>query len=75
MDTDSVVAPIDWAGDLNMTYIFGGKLKNNRSLSLNVFNERKIAKIWNVLGMIKGSQEPDRYVMIGNHRDAWSVKF
>jgi hypothetical protein len=74
MDKDSKMAPIDWRGDLNVTYTFGGKLKNNRSLTLNVFNQRKIAKIWNVLGMIKGSQEPDRYVMIGNHRDAWFLK-
>lgn len=25
----------------------------------------------NVIGYIRGSVEPDRYVMIGNHRDAW----
>ena len=25
----------------------------------------------NVMGFIEGSHEPDRYVMIGNHRDAW----
>jgi len=25
----------------------------------------------NVIGIIYGSQEPDRYVLFGNHRDAW----
>ena len=25
----------------------------------------------NVIGYIKGAIEPDRYVMLGNHRDAW----
>ena len=24
------------------------------------------------MGLIRGELEPDRYVMIGNHRDAWS---
>ncbi len=25
----------------------------------------------NVVGIIQGDVEPDRYVIIGNHRDAW----
>merc|ERR1712212_579321 len=25
----------------------------------------------NVIGVLRGSEEPDRYVMVGNHRDAW----
>ena len=25
------------------------------------------------MSMIRGSTEPDRYVMIGNHRDAWTL--
>ena len=37
-----------------------------------MFNERKVSKIYNVIGSIKGSTEPDRYVMIGSHRDAWT---
>mmetsp|Transcript_21080 Transcript_21080/g.31379 ORF Transcript_21080/g.31379 Transcript_21080/m.31379 type:complete len:402 (+) Transcript_21080:205-1410(+) len=30
-----------------------------------------MAPIYNVVGKIVGSVEPDRYVIIGNHRDAW----
>lgn len=70
----SKVVPYDWQGDLTMTYSFGGKLKDSKSLTLNVFNQRKVSKIWNVIGMIEGSSEPDRYVIIGNHRDAWLGK-
>jgi hypothetical protein len=33
------------------------------------FQEKK--PIYNVVGEIKGSQEPDRAVIMGNHRDAW----
>ncbi len=31
----------------------------------------QIRTIWNVIATIQGSVEPDRWVMIGNHRDAW----
>ena len=30
-----------------------------------------IVKSSNVIGYIRGSVEPDRYVLLGNHRDAW----
>lgn len=28
--------------------------------------------IHNVFAVIKGTEEPDRYVLLGNHRDAWT---
>jgi N-acetylated-alpha-linked acidic dipeptidase len=31
----------------------------------------KLRKIWNVIATIPGAEEPDRWVMVGNHRDAW----
>jgi N-acetylated-alpha-linked acidic dipeptidase len=62
----------DWRGDFNLTYTYGGKLANNRKLRLNVFNKRKIEKTYNVIGVIEGSIEPDRYIILGNHRDSWS---
>ncbi|CBI23457.3 unnamed protein product, partial [Vitis vinifera] len=34
--------------------------------------EKKIATIHNVFAIIRGSEEPDRYVLLGNHRDAWT---
>lgn len=34
-------------------------------------NEYKAAPIWNVIGTIPGSEEPNRTVILGNHRDAW----
>lgn len=73
MNEYSTEVPETWKGDLNVTYSFGGKLKSNKSITLNVYNQRKISKVWNVLGMIEGYTEPDRYVIIGNHRDAWLV--
>lgn len=34
--------------------------------------DRKLATIQNVLGIVRGNEEPDRYVILGNHRDAWT---
>lgn len=31
-----------------------------------------MAMIQNVFGVIKGTEEPDRFVVLGNHRDAWT---
>ena len=67
--------PESWQGGIEgITYKIGNEanpdfdgwklqLKTN-----NIFDTKKDA---NVIGYIKGSVEPDRYVMMGNHRDAW----
>ncbi|KAI3910521.1 hypothetical protein MKW98_027803, partial [Papaver atlanticum] len=34
--------------------------------------EKKEATIHNVFAVIKGWEEPDRYILLGNHRDAWT---
>ncbi|OIT08338.1 PREDICTED: probable glutamate carboxypeptidase 2 [Nicotiana attenuata] len=34
--------------------------------------ERKMATVHNVFAVIRGSEEPDRFVLLGNHRDAWT---
>ncbi|KAG7609802.1 Peptidase M28 [Arabidopsis suecica] len=41
-------------------------------LNLSYIGETVIAKIENVIGVIEGEEEPDRYVILGNHRDAWT---
>jgi N-acetylated-alpha-linked acidic dipeptidase len=37
-----------------------------------VKNEDRIGLMRNVIGKITGSEEPDKWVVVGNHRDAWS---
>ncbi len=56
--------PEKWAGDLKINYTLGGKLKNDQIITLNIFNKAKISKIYNVIGVIKGSIEPgwDLYI-------------
>ena len=38
---------------------------------MEVNNDLETKTIYNVIGQIRGAEEPDRYVLIGNHRDAW----
>lgn len=33
---------------------------------------KKVTPIFNVVGVVRGSEEPDRYVIYGNHRDSWT---
>ncbi|OWF36154.1 N-acetylated-alpha-linked acidic dipeptidase 2 [Mizuhopecten yessoensis] len=61
----------EWRGNLNITYRFGPTLRNNRKIRLVVKNENRTVPIHNVIGKITGEIEPDRYVIFGNHRDAW----
>ncbi len=60
--------PAGWQGGLPLAYHVGpgpGELKFSVSM------DYQIRTIWNVIATIPGTVEPDRLVMIGNHRDAW----
>ena len=67
--------PPEWRGGIpNMTYRIGpGFDESHRGwkvrLVVNNFIEDR--KSDNVIGTIYGSEEPDRFVIFGNHRDAW----
>ncbi|KAG8438076.1 hypothetical protein GDO86_008675 [Hymenochirus boettgeri] len=69
-------APETWQGSLGCSYNFGpgfgpsGSFKDC-DVQVNVFNYEEIKPSANVMGIIRGSVEPDRYVMYGNHRDSW----
>jgi hypothetical protein len=63
---NNISIPDSWLGDLNVTYSLGGPLKQNKTVVLNDYNQRKISRIYNVIGMIQCKTEPDRYVIIGN---------
>ncbi|XP_033733442.1 N-acetylated-alpha-linked acidic dipeptidase 2-like [Pecten maximus] len=64
--------PDHWKGGLNITYRLGGQLKTNgRKIRIFISTQSYMRRIYNVFGVIHGSVEPDRYVLMGNHRDAW----
>lgn len=63
------VRPRGFQGGLAFAYHLGGT--NDVKLRLKTDMDYKIRKIWNVVGRIEGNEEKDRWVILGNHRDAW----
>ena len=63
------VRPRGFQGGLAFAYHLGGT--NDVKLRLKTDMDYKIRKIWNVIGRIDGNEEKDRWVILGNHRDAW----
>ena len=63
------VRPREFQGGLPFAYHVGGT--NDVKLRLKTDNDYKIRKIWNVVGRVDGNEEKDRWVVLGNHRDAW----
>ncbi|XP_074072534.1 N-acetylated-alpha-linked acidic dipeptidase 2-like isoform X4 [Macrotis lagotis] len=70
------IAPPDdsWKGNLSVLYNIGPGFTEKYSTSkvrMHVHNKNEITRIYNVIGIITGSIEPDRYVILGGHRDSW----
>ncbi|GJN17726.1 hypothetical protein PR202_gb04820 [Eleusine coracana subsp. coracana] len=64
------VAPDDWQGRPGgPVYRLG---PGPAVLNLTYIGNDTMATIENVFAMIEGAEEPDRYVILGNHRDAWT---
>ncbi|NXE52846.1 FOLH1 carboxypeptidase, partial [Casuarius casuarius] len=69
-------APPDssWKGSLNISYNIGPGFTTNystRSVKIHIHSNNKVTRIYNVIGTIRGTMEPDRYVILGGHRDSW----
>ncbi|XP_028408347.1 putative N-acetylated-alpha-linked acidic dipeptidase isoform X2 [Dendronephthya gigantea] len=64
--------PEKWKIHLNSkeNYRTGPTLINNSKLQLTVNSKAKTTKIYDVIGTVYGSEEPDSWVLVGNHRDA-----
>ncbi|XP_004675190.1 PREDICTED: transferrin receptor protein 1 [Condylura cristata] len=43
----------------------------SKEVKLTVNNELKEVRILNIFGVIKGFEEPDRYIVVGAQRDTW----
>jgi N-acetylated-alpha-linked acidic dipeptidase len=63
------VRPDGFQGGLPFAYHVGGT--NDVKVRLKTDMDYKIRKIWNVIARIDGNEEKDRWVVLGNHRDAW----
>ena len=60
--------PTSWQGALPFHYHIGG---SGVRVHLVSDQDYKIRTIWDVIGRVPGSQQPDAWVVLGNHRDAW----
>ncbi|HWB25067.1 MAG TPA: M28 family metallopeptidase [Chitinophagaceae bacterium] len=62
------VAPAGWAGTLPITYHVG---PGKTTVHLKLEFDWKLVPCYDVIGMIKGAEFPDEWVVRGNHHDAW----
>ena len=63
------VVPQSWQGGLPFTY----RLEGGNSLTVRLKVEQKIdfVRATNVIGMLKGSEAPDEWIILGCHLDSW----
>jgi N-acetylated-alpha-linked acidic dipeptidase len=60
--------PREWQGALPFTYHTGpGPVK----VKMHLKQDYQFRTIWDVIGRVAGSGDPDSWVIAGNHRDAW----
>jgi N-acetylated-alpha-linked acidic dipeptidase len=65
---DGMVAPAHWRGSLPMTYHIGpGPAKVRLAIKSNWSSK----PAYNVIAKIRGTANPDEWVLRGNHRDGW----
>ncbi|HSD68493.1 MAG TPA: M28 family peptidase [Woeseiaceae bacterium] len=63
------VVPVEWRGDLPITYHFGpGPARVRLKLE---FDWREVTA-YNVIARLEGSDKPDEWVLRGNHHDGWN---
>jgi N-acetylated-alpha-linked acidic dipeptidase len=62
------VAPAAWRGGLPLTYHVG---PGPAVVHLKVLSDWRQQPIYDVIATMRGSQEPDRWIIRGNHHDAW----
>ena len=64
------VRPKGFQGGLPFPYHVGGTPQVRVHLKTSMDYQQR--KIWNVISRIDGDAEKDRWVIMGNHRDAWT---
>jgi N-acetylated-alpha-linked acidic dipeptidase len=65
---DGPVAPDSWQGGLPLKYRLGGK---RVQVHLKVDMDASVQPYYVTEARIRGSEAPDQWVILGNHRDAW----
>lgn len=61
-------SPREWQGALPFTYHMG---PGPVGVRIHVRQDYALRTIWDVIGVVPGSELPSEWVVSGNHRDAW----
>jgi N-acetylated-alpha-linked acidic dipeptidase len=66
------VVPQEWQGALPFRYHLGA-VSGPGAVRVHLVSQQDYQRriIWDVIGKIKGTDFPDEWVVVGNHRDAW----
>jgi N-acetylated-alpha-linked acidic dipeptidase len=62
------VAPYDWQGALGLTYKVG---PGPAEVHVRTVMDNRDRPMWNVVARLKGTSDPEQWVILGNHHDAW----
>ncbi|HSE40601.1 MAG TPA: M28 family peptidase [Acidobacteriota bacterium] len=62
------VAPYPWQGALGLTYKIG---PGPAEAYVQTKTDNRDRPMWNVIARLKGNTDPDQWVIVGNHHDAW----
>jgi N-acetylated-alpha-linked acidic dipeptidase len=62
--------PTGWQGGLPYTYRLEGG--SELTVRVNVTQKREIQRVYNVVGTLAGSENPDQWIIAGAHYDAWA---
>jgi N-acetylated-alpha-linked acidic dipeptidase len=63
------VVPEDFRGGLPITYHTG---PGPARLRIELESDWSVRPIVNVIGILRGSEEPEKWIMAGGHRDGWN---
>ncbi|HEV2426333.1 MAG TPA: M28 family metallopeptidase [Terriglobia bacterium] len=61
-------APKTWQGGLPFPYHIGDGAAR---VHLHLEMKNRVTPIWDVIGRIRGRDEPEKLLILGNHHDAW----
>jgi N-acetylated-alpha-linked acidic dipeptidase len=64
---DGPEAPIEWQGGLPIKYRLGGGVQAHVKVDMNTGT----VPYYVVEARLRGSERPDEWIVMGNHRDAW----
>ena len=65
---DGPVAPASFRGSLPITYHLGG---SGGQIHLAVKSDWSLKPLYDVVGMLKGREKPNEWIVRGNHHDGW----